>query len=267
MLRKVTDTMIANNMLNGKNIVVMGVANKRSIAWAIAQAMNKAGARLIFTYQDERFKNKVKRLVDAEMPGSLLLPCNVAEDSELDDLAEQLKDHYPIIHGLVHSIAYAKTEELGGRYTDTSREGFLLAQDISAYSLVAAVQRLHPLMSDGGSIMTLTFQGSQRVVPNYNVMGVAKASLEASVRYLAADLGPQGIRVNGISAGPIKTLSAKGVKDFNRLLEGIEERTPLRRLATAEEVASTALYLAADLSAAVTGTVLYVDCGYHIMGT
>ncbi len=256
-------------MLQGKNIVVMGVANKRSIAWAIARALNSAGAKLAFTYQDERFKDKVERLVNKEMPGSLMLPCNVAKDTELDNLVAQLKEEeeWGILHGFVHSLAYAKKEELNGLYVDTSREGFLLAHDISAYSLVAVAQRLQPMMSEGGSIITLTFQGSQRVVPNYNVMGVAKASLEASVRYLAADLGPQEIRVNAISAGPIKTISAKGVKDFNRLLDGVEERTPLRRLATAEDVAKAALFLIADMSRAVTGTVLYADCGYHIMAT
>lgn len=254
-------------MLRGKNIVVMGVANKRSIAWAIARAFNAAGAKLAFTYQDERFKDKVERLVNKEMPGSLILPCNVATDTELDNLAAQLKEEWGILHGFVHSLAYARKEELDGLYADTSREGFLLAHNISAYSLVAVARRLQPMMSEGGSIITLTFQGSQRVVPNYNVMGVAKASLEASVRYLAADLGPQEIRVNAISAGPIRTISAKGVKDFNRLLDGVEERTPLRRLATAEDVARTALFLTTDMSRAVTGTVLYADCGYHIMGT
>ncbi len=259
--------MTDNNLLRGKNILVMGVANKRSIAWAIAKTLSRAGASLAFTYQDERFKDKVARLVDAEMPGSLLLPCNVADDAEMDDLAAQLEDKWGLMHGVVHSIAYAKKEELDGLFADTSREGFLLAQNISAYSLVAVARRLYPMMKDGGSIMTLTFQGSERVVPNYNVMGVAKASLEASVRYLAADLGPREVRVNAISAGPVKTLSAKGVKDFNRLLEGVEEKTPLRRLATADDIAATALFLASDLSRALTGTVLYADCGYHIMGT
>lgn len=254
-------------MLSGKKIVVMGVANKRSIAWAIARAFHGAGAELIFTYQNGRFKDKVEKLVGEDMPGSLLLPCDVSEDAELDNLAEELKNRCGRVHGVVHSIAYAKKEELDGLFADTSRDGFLLAHNVSAYSLVAITQRLYPLMDEGGSIITLTFQGSQRVVPNYNVMGVAKASLEASVRYLAADLGPYGIRVNAISAGPIKTLSAKGVKNFNRLLDGIEEKTPLRRLATAEDVAETALYLAADMSSAVTGTIHYVDCGYHIMGT
>ncbi|MGM0651722.1 MAG: enoyl-ACP reductase FabI [Bacillota bacterium] len=254
-------------MLGGKKIVIMGVANKRSIAWAIARGFHQAGAELAFTYQNERFKDKVKKLVGEEMPGSLLLSCDVSEDAELDNLAEELKSKWGQIHGVVHSIAYAKKEELDGLFANTSRDGFLLAHNVSAYSLVAVTRQLYPLMKDGGSIITLTFQGSQRVVPNYNVMGVAKASLEASVRYLASDLGPYGIRVNAISAGPIRTLSAKGVKDFNRMLEGIEEKTPLRRLATAEDVADTALYLSADMSRAVTGTIHYVDCGYHIMGS
>ncbi len=255
-------------MLSGKKIVVMGVANKRSIAWAIARAFHDAGAELVFTYQNGRFKDKVEKLVGEEdMSGSLLLPCDVSEDAELDNLAEELKSRCGRINGVVHSIAYANKEELAGLFADTSRDGFLLAHNVSAYSLVAVTQRLYPLMEEGSSIITLTFQGSQRVVPNYNVMGVAKASLEASVRYLAADLGPHGIRVNAISAGPIKTLSAKGVRNFNRLLDGIEEKTPLRRLATADDVADTALYLAADMSRAVTGAIHYVDCGYHIMGT
>lgn len=254
-------------MLSGKKIVVMGVANKHSIAWAIARAFHDAGAELAFTYQNDRFRGKVEKLTGEDMPGSLLLPCDVSEDAELDNLAEELKSKWGRVNGVVHSIAYAKREELDGIFAETSREGFLLAQDVSAYSLVAVTRRLYPLMEEGGSIITLTFQGSQRVVPNYNVMGVAKASLEASVRYLASDLGPHGIRINAISAGPIKTLSAKGVRDFNRLLDGIEEKTPLRRLATAEDVADTALYLAADMSRAVTGTIHYVDCGYHIMGS
>ncbi|MDW7739001.1 MAG: enoyl-ACP reductase [Bacillota bacterium] len=258
--------MTENVSLKGKNIVIMGVANKRSIAWAIARAFNSSGANLAFTYQDERYKDKVERLVKKEMPGAMLIPCNVAEDSELDTLAEKLKEKWSALHVVVHSLAYAKKQELDGLYVDTSREGFLLAHNISAYSLVAASQRLYPLMSEGGSIITLTFQGSQRVVTNYNVMGVAKASLEASVRYLASDLGPQNIRVNAISAGPIRTISAKGVRDFNRLLDGVENKTPLRRLATAADVAGTALFLATDLSRSVTGSVIYTDGGYHIMG-
>lgn len=258
--------MNVDKMLSGKKFLIMGVANQRSIAWAIAKAFASAGAELAFSYQNERFKGKVEKLVEEEMPGSLLLPCDVTEDSAIDALASKLKEKWGILHGAVHSLAYAKKEELDGQYVNTSREGFLLAQNISAYSLTAVTSRLYPLMPKGGSIITLTFQGSERVVPNYNVMGVAKASLEASVRYLAADLGSMGIRVNAVSAGPIRTLSAKGVKDFNRLLEGVEDKTPLRRLADADEVAGTALFLASELSSAVTGTILYADCGYNIMG-
>lgn len=258
--------MNVDQMLSGKKFLIMGVANQRSIAWAIAKTFASAGAELAFSYQNERFKGKVEKLVEEEMPGSLLLPCDVTEDSAIDTLASNLKEKWGILHGVVHSLAYAKKEELDGKYVNTSREGFLLAQNISAYSLTAVTKRLYPLMKKGGSIITLTFQGSERVVPNYNVMGVAKASLEASVRYLAADLGSMGIRVNAVSAGPIRTLSAKGVKDFNRLLEGVEEKTPLRRLADADEVAGTALFLASELSSSVTGTILYADCGYNIMG-
>ncbi len=254
------------NMLSGKKILIMGVANQRSIAWAIAKAYASAGAELAFSYQNERFKGKVEKLVESEMPGSLLVPCDVTDDGDIENLASILQNKWGTLHGIVHSMAYAKKEELEGMFVNTSREGFLLAQNISAYSLTAVSKLLYPLMKEGGSIITLTFQGSERVVPNYNVMGVAKASLESSVRYLASDLGSMGIRVNAVSAGPIRTLSAKGVKDFNRLLEGVEEKTPLRRLAGAEEVADTALFLASDLSSALTGTILYADCGYHIMG-
>lgn len=253
-------------LLEGKKILIMGVANRRSIAWAIAQSFFSAGAKLAFSFQGERFRDKVAGLVADEMGDPFLLPCDVADDTEIDRLAETLKNEWGMLHGIVHSLAFAKTEELDGLFVNTSREGYHLAHDISAYSLAAVTRRLYPLMTAGGSIITLTFQGSQRVVPNYNVMGVAKASLEATVRYLASDLGPLGIRVNAVSAGPIRTVSAKGVRDFNRLLNGMEDKTPLRRLASAADVAGTALFLASDLSAAVTGDVLYADCGYHIMG-
>lgn len=265
MFRKVIGLMERSALLEAKNVLIMGVANQRSIAWAIAKVMHSAGAKLAFTYQNERLKDKVAKLVEAEVPGSLILPCDVSADDQIENLAAELKKEWGVLHGVVHSLAFAKHEELSGMYANTSREGFLLAQNISAYSLVAVARNLYPLMSDGGSMITLTYNGSQRVVPNYNVMGVAKASLEASVRYLASDLGPFGIRVNAISAGPIRTISAKGVKDFNRLLEGVEEKTPLRRLASAEDVAGAALFLASDLSNAVTGTIIYVDSGQHMM--
>ena len=252
--------------LKGKTFLIMGVANKWSIAWAVAGAYAAAGAKLIFTYQGERFKSKVERLVKDQMSASLLLPCNVARDEEIEQLGEEIERRCGTLHGLVHSLAYARKEELAGRYADTSRDGFHLAHDISAYSLTALARRLSPLMTEGGSIITMTFQGSARVVPNYNVMGVAKASLEAGVRYLAHDLGPSGIRVNAVSAGPVRTLSAKGVAGFDLMLRQAQEKTPLRRLVEAGEVASAALFLAGDLASAITGTVLYVDCGYHIMG-
>ncbi len=258
--------MTAETLLTGKKILIMGVANKWSIAWAIAKAFAASGAELAFSYQDERFKDKVGKLVESEMPGAILLPCDVSKDEDIMRLAGTLQEKWGGLHGIVHSLAYAKKEELDGMFVHTSRDGFLMALDISAFSLSAVSNHLYPLMKDGGSILTLTFQGSERVVPNYNVMGVAKAALEASVRYLAADLGPLGIRVNALSSGPIRTLSAKGVKDFNRLLDGVEEKTPLRRLANADDVADTALFLISDLSRSVTGTVIHTDCGYHIMG-
>ncbi|MBW6462646.1 MAG: enoyl-ACP reductase [Bacillota bacterium] len=257
---------MAEQLLEGKNVLVMGVANKRSIAWAIAVSLKKAGANLAFTYQSERFKDKVGKMAEDLEPGAPLIQCDVGNDAEIDELAKFLGNNWTRLDGLVHSLAFAKKEELTGMFVHTSREGFLLAQEISAYSLVAVTKRLYPMFSEGGSIITLTFMGSQRVVTNYNVMGVAKASLEASVRYLANDLGPLGIRVNAVSAGPIRTVSAKGVSDFNRMLDGMEQKNPLRRLVPAEEVAGSALFLLSDLSTAVTGNVIFADGGYHIMG-
>lgn len=254
-----------SGLLNGKNMLVMGVANERSIAWAIAKSLASQGARLVFTYESERVEERVRRLTET-IPDSLVLPCNVASDAELDALAARLKDEIGVLHGIAHCIAFAKTEELEGEYVNTSREGFALAHDISVYSLTAVVQRLYPLMTEGGSIVTLTYLGSERVIRNYNVMGVAKAALEASVRYLAADLGPRGIRVNAISAGPIRTLAAKGIKDFNSILKQVEEKAPLRRTTDASEVGDTALFLLSDWARGITGEVIYVDNGYHIVG-
>lgn len=254
-----------SGLLSGKNIVVMGVANDRSIAWAIARSLAEQGANLAFTYESERVEERVRRLVEA-MPGSLVLPCNVTVDDDIDRLADALREQFGVLHGIVHSIAFAKTDELEGMYVNTSREGFALAHDISAYSLTAVAQRLHPLMTEGGSIMTMTYLGAERAMPNYNVMGVAKAALEASVRYLAADLGPYNIRVNAISAGPIRTLAAKGIKDFNSILRQVEERAPLRRTTDAAEVGDTAMFLMSHLSRGITGEVIYVDNGYHIVG-
>ena len=252
-------------LLQGKTILVMGVANDRSIAWAIAQSLAGQGARLIFTYENERVEERVKKLADT-IPNSTVLPCNVAVDEEIDNLASLIKEQFGVLHGLVHSIAFAKTEELEGMYVDTSRAGFALAQDISAYSLVAVAQRIHPLMTEGGSIMTMTYLGAERAMKNYNVMGVAKAALEASVRYLAADLGPNNIRVNAISAGPIRTLAAKGISGFNSILKQVEEKAPLRRTTEQAEVGDTALFLMSHLSRGITGEVIYVDNGYHIVG-
>jgi enoyl-[acyl-carrier protein] reductase I len=254
-----------NQLLTGKNILVMGVANDRSIAWAIAQSLAAQGAKLAFTYENERVEERVRKLADT-IAGSILLPCNVTVDAEIETLAATLKENFGVLHGFVHSIAFAKGEELDGMFVDTSRDGFALAHDISAYSLVAVAQKVYPLMVEGGSIMTMTYLGAERAMKNYNVMGVAKAALEASVRYLAADLGQFNIRVNGISAGPIRTLAAKGIKDFNSILRQVEEKAPLRRTTETAEVGDTAMFLMSNLSRGITGEVIYVDGGYHIVG-
>ncbi|CAM4464546.1 enoyl-ACP reductase FabI [Paenibacillus phoenicis] len=253
------------DLLAGKNVIVMGVANERSIAWAIAQSLAEQGARLAFTYESERVEGRVRKLAET-IPGSLILPCNVTVDEEIDRLADTLKSEFGVLHGLVHSIAFAKGEDLAGEFMDTSREGFALANDISVYSLVAVSKRLSPLMTEGGSIMTMTYMGSERVMRNYNVMGVAKAGLEASVRYLANDLGPKNIRVNAISAGPIRTLAAKGISDFNSILKQVEEKAPLRKTTDTAEVGDTAMFLISHLSRGITGEVIFVDGGYNIVG-
>ncbi|WP_017813487.1 MULTISPECIES: enoyl-ACP reductase FabI [Paenibacillus] len=252
-------------LLANKNILIMGVANNRSIAWGIAQSLAEQDARLVFTYENERVKSRVEKLVES-IPGAVLLPCDVQNESEIDQLAAYLSEHIGVLHGYVHSIAYARPEDLDGNYVDTSREGFGLAQEISAYSLVAVARRIYPLMTEGGSIMTMTYIGAERAIQNYNVMGVAKATLEASVRYLANDLGMHGIRVNAISAGPIRTLAAYGIKDFNGMLKKIEETTPLRKTVDTAEVGDTAAFLMSDWSRGITGEVIHVDAGYHITG-
>jgi enoyl-[acyl-carrier protein] reductase I len=255
-----------NLSLNGRNIVVMGVANKRSIAWGIARSLHNAGARLIFTYAGERLEKSVRELANSlERNDSIVLPCDVTNDDEVKTCFATIKDEVSVIHGVAHCIAFAHKEELQGEYLNTTRDGFLLAHNISSYSLTAVAKEARPLMTEGGSIVTLTYLGGERVLPNYNVMGVAKASLDASVRYLASDLGKDGIRVNSISAGPIRTLSAKGISDFNTILKEIEERAPLRRTTTPEEVGDTALFLFSDLSRGMTGENLHVDSGYHII--
>lgn len=257
---------MVNLSLEGKNIVIMGVANKRSIAWGIAQAVHQAGARIIFTYAGERFKNEVQKLVDTlESDAHLLLPCDVTNDEEIEATFRTIKEKVGVIHGIAHCIAFANKEELSGEYLNTTREGFLLVHNISSYSLTAVAKAARPLMTEGGAIITLTYLGGERVVQNYNVMGVAKASLDASVKYLANDLGKDGIRVNAISAGPIRTLSAKGISDFNSVLKMIEERAPMRRSVTPEDVGNAALFLLSDLATAITGETLHVDSGFNII--
>jgi len=255
-----------NLSLAGKTFVVMGVANKRSIAWGIARSLHNAGARLIFTYAGERIESSVRELADSlESDGTLVLPCDVTSDDAIAICFAKIKEAVGTIHGLAHCIAFAKTEELKGEFVNTSRDGFLLAQNISSYSLTAVAKEARGLMTEGGSIVTLTYLGGERAIPNYNVMGVAKASLDASVRYLAADLGKDGIRVNSISAGPIRTLSAKAIGEFNSILNEIEERAPLRRTTSPEEVGDTALFLFSDLSRGITGENIHVDSGFHIL--
>ena len=253
-------------LMEGKRVVIMGVANKRSIAWAIAQSLHNHGAELAFTYQGERLERRVRELVEAEMPGSPMFECDVTSDEQVRSAFDRIGEVWGRIDGLVHCIAFAKAEDLEVPFVETSRDGYALAQDISAYSLVACARAAKPLMTEGGSILTLTYMGSERVIPNYNVMGVAKAALGASVRYLAYDLGPAGIRVNAISAGPIRTLAAKGVKNFNSMLHIVEERSPLRKTTDPAEVADTALFLVSPLSRGITGEVIHVDGGYNIMG-
>ncbi|AAU22828.1 enoyl-ACP reductase FabI [Bacillus sp. GM2] len=255
-----------NLSLEGRNIVVMGVANKRSIAWGIARSLHNAGARLIFTYAGERLEKSVKELADSlERNDSIVLPCDVTNDQEIEACFADIKKEVGVIHGIAHCIAFANKEDLAGEYLNTTRDGFLLAHNISSYSLTAVAKAARGIMTEGGSIVTLTYLGGERVVSNYNVMGVAKASLDASVKYLASDLGKDGIRVNSISAGPIRTLSAKGISDFNSILKEIEERAPLRRTTTPEEVGDTAAFLFSDLSRGMTGENLHVDSGYHII--
>jgi enoyl-[acyl-carrier protein] reductase I len=253
-------------MLDGKHGIVFGVANKRSIAWATAQALHEAGARLAFTYQGDRLKENVEGLTNEAMPGSLLLPCDVTKQDEVDSTFKRVGEDFGRLDFLIHSIAYAPREALGGDYLDTSRDAFVTALEISAYSLVQLSRAAAPLMTDGGSIVCMSYYGAEKVIAGYNVMGVAKAALEASTRYLANDLGSRNIRVNAISAGPIQTLSARGVSDFSTMLKHHAERAALRRNVEAREVGSTAVFLCSPMSSAITGEVIYVDCGYSIMG-
>jgi len=251
--------------LAGKTAVVFGLANKRSIAWGIAQKLHAAGATLAICYQNERMKPDAEELI-AELPGASGFQCDVSNDAEIDSLFAAFKVKFASIEILVHAVAFAPVEELRGEFINTSREGFRIAHDVSVYSLIAVSRAAAPLMTESGSIITLTYFGAEKVVPNYNVMGVAKASLEATVRYLAWNLGPKNIRVNAISAGPIKTLAARGVGALGDMLKSHADRAPLHRNVDQLEVGGAALFLASDLSSAVTGETLYVDCGYNIMG-
>lgn len=251
--------------LEGRTAVVFGVANKRSIAWSIAQGLHNAGARLAVTYQNERLEQEAKDLI-LSLPGAEAFMCDVSSDAEIDRLFSQLKERYGKLHGLVHSVAFAPPDELKGEFINTTREGFRVAHDISVYSFIALARAAAPLMEDGGSIITMTYYGAEKVVPHYNVMAVAKAALECTVRYLAFDLGKKKIRVNAISAGPIKTLAARGISGFGDMLKTQAERSPLQRNVDINEVGATGVFLASDASSGITGETIYVDCGYNIMG-
>jgi len=254
-------------LLEGKTIVVMGVANERSIAWGITKSLHNAGAELIFTNRQERSAQKLQKLLEKnEINAKAMINCDVEDDESIKHAFENIKEKAGIIHGVVHSLAFAKKEELQGEYADTSREGYLLAQNISAYSLVAVTREARKLMTEGGSIVTQSYIGAERVVPNYNVMGVAKAALEASVKYLAEDVGKDGVRVNAISAGPIRTLAAKGVSGFNEKMSIIEEKAPLRRNVDQDQVGDATLFLVSDMSRGITGEIIHVDSGYHVIG-
>ena len=251
--------------LEGRNAVVFGVANKRSIAWSIAQGLHAAGAKLAITYQNQRLEQEAKDLIPL-LPGAEAFMCDVSNDGEIERLFTQLKDRYGKLHVLVHSVAFAPADELKNEFLATSREGFRIAHDVSVYSLIAVARAAAPLMEDGGSIMTMTYYGAEKVVPHYNVMGVAKAALECTVRYLAYDLGKKKIRVNAISAGPIKTLAARGISGFGDMQKSHAERAPLQRNVDVNEVGATGVFLASDGSSGITGETIYVDCGYNIMG-
>ncbi len=252
-------------MLENKIGMIFGVANKRSIAWACAAACAEHGAKQAFTYQGERLKENVEKLA-GELPDSLVVPCDVTNQADVDAAFEAVKERYGRLDYLIHSIAFAPKEALEGEFVTTTREAFRTALEISAYSLTQVALAAAPLMAEGGSIVTMTYYGAEKVVPSYNVMGVAKAALESSVRYLAADLGKNNIRVNAISAGPINTLSARGVKNMGSLLGYVGEKAPLKRNVTVAEVGNTALFLVSDLASGITGENIHVDCGYNIMG-
>jgi enoyl-[acyl-carrier protein] reductase I len=257
-------------LLEGKRGLIVGIANKRSLAWGIAQSVAREGARLVVTHQGERLEKNVRKLAE-ELTDPVILPCDVTNDDEIDAVASAIRDQLGGIDFMVHAVAFAMREELDGDFVDTSRDGYRLAQDISSYSLTALSRRVAPLMPSaergGGSIVTLTYLGGERVVPNYNVMGVAKAALEMSVRYLAADLGPKGIRVNAISAGPIKTLASSGVHGISRMLEHHRTHAPLRKNTEQAEVGDTGAFLLSSLARGITGEIIHVDGGYHVLGS
>jgi len=253
-------------LLEGKTGIIFGVANERSIAWAIAKALKAEGAELAFTYAGPVLESRVRPLAES-LGVKIIMPCDVTNDGEIEAVFKAVKDEWGALDMLVHSLAFAKKEELKGDFVNTSRDGFAMALDISAYSLIALAKEAAPLMEvRGGSIMAMTYYGSEKVIENYNVMGVAKAALETSVRYLAADLGHRGVRVNAVSAGPVRTLAAMGISGFRTILDLVEKKSPLRRNITQDDVAGTALYLLSDLSKGVTGETVFVDAGYNIMG-
>jgi enoyl-[acyl-carrier protein] reductase I len=254
--------------LSGKTALVTGIANNRSIAWGIAQQLHQAGAKLAITYlpdDRDRTLSKVKDLV-APLSPELLLPCDVQNDAQIDEMYGAIANSWEKLDILIHCLAFAKKEELSGDFTDISRDGFKLALDVSAFSLISLCKGAKPLMKEGGSVITLTYIGGVKVVPNYNIMGIAKAALEMNVKYLAQDLGSQNIRVNGISAGPIRTLASAAIGDIHKMLHHVQEVSPLKRLVSQVEVGNVAAFLASDLSSAITGQIIYADCGYEIMG-
>src|SRR3989442_5825877 len=248
-----------------KTAVIFGLANKRSIAWAIAQKLHQAGWRLAISYQNERMEQEAKDLI-TDLPGAEGFMCDVASDDQISKVFEEFKSRYGVLHGIVHSVAFAPAEELKGEFVNTTREGFRIAHDVSVYSLIAVARAAAALMTAGGGIVTMTYYGAEKVVPRYNVMGVAKAALEASVRYLAHDLGPKNIRVNAISAGPVKTLAARGIAGFGDMLKSHAERAPMKRNVDTAEIGATAAFLLSEAGSGITGETIYVDCGYNIMG-
>jgi enoyl-[acyl-carrier protein] reductase I len=254
-----------NGIMSGKRGIVMGVANDRSIAWGIAKAAADQGAEIAFTYQGEALEKRVRPLAES-IGSNIVLPCDVSSDEAIDETFQALKEKWETIDFVVHAIAYSDKEELKGEYIDTSRKNFYTTMDISVYSFTAVAKRVADMMPNGGSMLTLTYHGAERVMPHYNVMGVAKAALESSVRYLAADLGSKKIRVNSLSAGPIKTLAASGIGDFRYILKWNQYNSPLRRNVTLKDVGGSGVYLLSNLSAGVTGETHHVDCGYHIVG-